>query len=242
MKAAISIEDISFSYEEKRVLSEVSMNLRSGAIHGIVGPNGAGKSTLFKSVLGLLEPHTGSIAIHGNPIQSMRKQMAYVPQKDGVNWRFPATVEDVVMMGRHPHKRLFQQIDKHDHELVTKALADVGMEDFRQRQIGELSGGQQQRMFIARMLCQQADVLFLDEPFVGVDIKTEDSIVQILKRLAKEGKTILIIHHDLSKVDEYFDYVGLLNCELIAYGKVEDVFNKENISKAYGGQLGFLVN
>ena len=132
--------------------------------------------------------------------------MAYVPQKDGVNWQFPATVEDVVMMGRHPHKGLFQRIDQADHDLANKALADVGMEEFRHRQIGELSGGQQQRMFIARMLCQQADVLFLDEPFVGVDIKTENSIVQILKRLAKEGKTILIIHHDLSKVDEYFDY------------------------------------
>ncbi len=237
METAIQIKDLHVSYDEKIVLEQVDLDIPSGKITGVVGPNGSGKSTLFKSILGLLEPNHGEITIQGKDIDDVRKSLAYVPQKDGVNWEFPATVFDVVMMGRYPHKSIFQGIGKKDHELTKKALDDVGMLEFTNRQIGELSGGQQQRVFIARVLCQEADFLFLDEPFVGVDIKTEEKIVEILKNLAQQGKTILVIHHDLSKVREYFDRIIIMNKGVVAEGDVQNTFSKENINKAYGGTL-----
>ena len=163
--------------------------------------------------------------------------MAYVPQKDGVNWEFPATVYDVVLMGRYPHKELLGTMDLVDFSIADHAMFDLGISEFKHRQIGELSGGQQQRVFIARALCQEAEILLLDEPFVGVDVKTEGRIIEILKQLAKEGKTILVIHHDLSKVREYFDDVILLNKGIVAAGNVEDTFTKENIDLAYEGRF-----
>jgi ABC-type Mn2+/Zn2+ transport system ATPase subunit len=236
----ISIKGLSVSYDKMRVLTNIYLELEAGKIYGVIGPNGAGKSTLFKAVLGLMEINTGTVLINEQPIASQRKKMVYVPQKTDIDWNFPATVFDVVLMGRYPHKKIFSRINKHDRDLAMNALREVGIEHFRNSQIGELSGGQQQRVFLARALCQQAEIFLLDEPFVGVDMTTEEQIIQILKKLAKEGKTLLVVHHDLYTVDRYFDKVILLNQRLIAYGDTKTTFTKNNIAKAYGGQLPIL--
>jgi len=236
----IEVKGLSVSYERKRVLTNIFLNVESGNVYGVIGPNGAGKSTLFKSILGLIDVNSGEINVLGNEIKEVRKRVAYVPQKDDVDWSFPATVLDVVMQGRYPHKKLFQRLDKQDKEIANQALEDIGILDLADRQIGQLSGGQQQRVFIARALCQQAEIFFLDEPFVGVDNLTEEKIIQLLKKLAEEGKTLLVVHHDLSTVEEYFDKVILLNQRLIAYGDTETTFNKENMAKCYGPQLSIL--
>jgi ABC-type Mn2+/Zn2+ transport system ATPase subunit len=240
MKSIISVSGLSVSYEKKRVLTNIFLEMEAGKIYGVVGPNGAGKSTLFKAILGLVETNTGTIKINGKEIQTQRKEVVYVPQKNDVDWTFPATVFDIVLMGRYPHKKIFQRLSKADKAMAMDALEEVGMTEFRDRQIGELSGGQQQRVFLARALCQEADIFFLDEPFVGVDMLTEEKIIQILKRLAEEGKTLLVVHHDLSTVESYFDKVVLLNQRLVAYGDTETTFTKENIAKAYSGQLPIL--
>jgi len=236
----ISIKGLSVSYERKRVLTNIFLEIEAGNIYGVVGPNGAGKSTLFKAILGLIDINTGSILVDGEPITKKRKQVVYVPQKNDVDWTFPATVFDIVVMGRYPHKGIFQRINKEDERIVMEAMEEVGITHLKDRQIGELSGGQQQRVFIARALCQQADIFLLDEPFVGVDIPTEEKIIQILKSLASQGKTLLVVHHDLSSVDDYFDKVILLNQRLVAYGDTNTTFTRENIGKAYGGQLSIL--
>lgn len=236
----ITVKGISVSYEKKRVLTNIFLNIFSGNIYGVVGPNGAGKSTLFKAMLGLIEANTGEVIFHGKTLKEKRKQVVYVPQKNDVDWSFPATVFDIVLMGRYPHKTVFQRLNSHDKEMAMHALEEVDMVNFRDRQIGELSGGQQQRVFLARALCQEANIFLLDEPFVGVDITTEERIIQILKKLTEEGKTLLVVHHDLSTVEEYFDKVILLNQRLVAYGDTNNTFTKENIAKAYGGQLPIL--
>jgi len=237
---AISIKGLSVSYDQKRVLTNIYLEMEKGHIYGVIGPNGAGKSTLFKAVLGLAEIDSGKIEVEGASIKDKRKTVVYVPQKNDLDWTFPTTVFDVVMMGRYPHKRVFQRLSKSDHVMAMKALEEVDIVHLKDRQIGELSGGQQQRVFIARALCQEAEILLLDEPFVGVDITTEEKITSILKRLAKEGKTILVVHHDLSSVVDYFDKVILLNQRLIAYGDTLVTFTEENIAKAYQSQLPIL--
>jgi len=238
--SAISVKGLSVSFGHKRVLTNLYLEIAPGKIYGVVGPNGAGKSTLFKAVLDLIETDAGSVLVEGKPIAKNRKKVVYVPQKNEVDWQFPATVYDIVLMGRYPHKRVFQRLSRQDNDIAHKALEEVGMLDFKDRQIGELSGGQQQRVFLARALCQESDIFFLDEPFVGVDITTEEKIIQILKNLARSGKTLLVVHHDLSTVRKYFDKIILLNQRLIAYGDTEEVFNEENIARAYGGQLPVL--
>lgn len=238
--STIKVEGLSVSYERKRVLTNIFLELNGGNVYGVIGPNGAGKSTLFKAILGLVELNGGRMSVLGNKIEAVRKLVAYVPQKDDVDWTFPAKVMDVVMMGRYPHKRILQRLDKNDTAIAVKALEDVGILNLKDRQIGELSGGQQQRVFIARALCQEAEVFFLDEPFVGVDIMTEEKIISILKRLASEGKTLLVVHHDLSTVKDYFNKVILLNQRLIAYGDTEATFTDENIKRCYGAQLSIL--
>jgi len=241
MKDVIKVSGLSVSYDRKRVLSNIFLNIEDGKSYGVVGPNGAGKSTLFKAMLGLIETNTGKTTyFDGQPIAKVRKKVVYVPQKDDVDWDFPATVMDIVLMGRYPHKGIFQRIDKEDKEKAVIALQDLGIEDLKDRQIGELSGGQQQRVFLARAMCQEADIYFLDEPFVGVDITTEEKIVTILAKLADEGKTLLVVHHDLGTVSTYFDNVILLNQRLIACGDMESTFTQENIAKAYSGQLPIL--
>ncbi len=235
----IHIRNLSVSYDDKIVLEQIDLDIVQGGLYGVLGPNGAGKSTLFKAILGLLEPNAGTINILGKSIGNVRKKIAYVPQKDEVNWRFPATVEDVVTMGRYPHKGLLQRMNAEDKQIVSQALDDVGMTDFRKRQIGELSGGQQQRVFIARALCQQPEIFMLDEPFVGVDIATEENIIELLQQLADKGRTLLVIHHDLTKVKEYFNHVILLDRKLIAVGTTSDQFTTPNIKTAYAGNFDY---
>lgn len=236
----ITVKGISVSYGKKRVLTNIFLEIEKGHVYGVVGPNGAGKSTLFKTILGLLEPDAGDVEILGGDIKEVRKRVVYVPQRDDVDWTFPATVYDIVLMGRYPHKKVFERISARDKRIVEEALKDMGIDHLKERQIGELSGGQQQRVFIARALCQKADIFFFDEPFVGVDITTEERIIEIMKKLAAEGKTLLVVHHDLGSVPEYFDKIILLNQRLVAYGDTEVTFTKENIAKAYGAQLTIL--
>ena len=240
MSIVIDVKGLSVSYERKRVLSNIYLEIESGNVYGVIGPNGAGKSTLFKSILGIIEPNTGKITVLNNDISEVRKRVAYVPQKDEVDWSFPATVMDIVLMGRYPHKKLLQRISKVDKEIATNALDKLGIVDLKDRQIGELSGGQQQRVFIARAICQEADLFFLDEPFVGVDMTTEHKIIEILKELIKENKTILVVHHDLASADDYFNKVILLNQRLITYGDTSKVFTRENIALAYAPQMKIL--
>jgi len=239
-RVTISVKGLSVSYERKRVLTNIFLELEAGNVYGVVGPNGAGKSTLFKAILGLIDVNNGTVAVNGKVIQEVRKNVVYVPQKSDVDWQFPATVYDIILMGRYPHKKMFQRMSKTDHDFAHQALEEVGMTPFKDRQIGELSGGQQQRVFLGRALCQQADIFLFDEPFVGVDITTEERIIKILKNLAAQQKTLLVVHHDLSSVKNYFDKVILLNQRLIAVGDTDTTFTEENISKAYGAQLPIL--
>lgn len=241
MKAPIiDIKGLSVSYDRKRVLSNIFLKIERGKTYGLIGPNGAGKSTLFKSMLGLIEPNAGSITIDDKSIESTHRRIAYVPQKDDIDWDFPATVKDVVMMGRYPHKKLFQRMSKADIAITHDAMELLGIEELADRQIGALSGGQQQRVFIARSICQQAEIFLMDEPFVGVDMMTEHKIVEIMKDLALQDKTIMVVHHDLATADDYFDKVILLNQRLIAYGDVDEVFTRENIAKTYAPQMKIL--
>lgn len=236
----ISISGLSVSYERKRVLSNIYLDIPAGVVAGVIGPNGAGKSTLFKAVLGLLPINAGEIRIFGKSVRDGRKLIAYVPQRDEVDWQFPATVMDIVLMGRYPHRKWFERLNSQDVASAMDALQLLGIKDLAGRQIGELSGGQQQRVFIARALCQGTDIFFLDEPFVGVDITTEQKIISILKQLAHQGKTILVVHHDLSTVPTYFDNVVMLNQRLVASGPAASTFTQENIAAAYGPQLTIL--
>ena len=240
MANPISIEGLSVSYERKRVLSNIYLEIKVGSIYGVVGPNGAGKSTLFKSILELIDINAGVIKVLGQELKDVRKKIAYVPQKDDVDWNFPALVNDIVLMGRYPHKKVFSRLNSADQKVADEAMNELGILDLKKRQIGELSGGQQQRVFLARAMAQEADIFLLDEPFVGVDMTTEEKIIKTLKRLAGDGKTMLVVHHDLSTVEEYFDHVILLNQRLIADGPTGTTFTQENISKAYGAKLNLL--
>jgi len=231
---------LSVNYGKKRVLTNIHMDIAPGHIYGVIGPNGAGKSTLFKSILGLIEYNSGKIKVFNQSIEEVRKRIAYVPQKDEIDWRFPATVYDIVLMGRYPFKGLFERINDEDRSIAHNALEEMEIADLKDRQIGALSGGQQQRVFIARALCQQSELFFFDEPFVGIDITTENKIINIMRKLAKEGKTLLIVHHDLSTIEEYFDKVILLNQRLIAYGDTDKTFNSQTVAETYRSQLTIL--
>ena len=236
----IVVEGLSVSYGNKRVLTNVYLNIEGGHIYGLIGPNGAGKSTLFKSILGLIDYNAGKIRVFGKEIDDVRGRLAYVPQRDEVDWSFPANVMDVVMMGRYPHKTLLERINEEDMQIALESLESLGIVHLKDRQIGQLSGGQQQRVFLARALAQEADIILLDEPFVGVDLTTEDRIIKLLKDLAQLGKTLLVVHHDLATVEEYFSQVILLNQRLIGYGSTAEKFNQEMIALTYGAQLDVL--
>jgi len=236
----IEVDGLSVNYGRKRVLTNIHLELEAGNIYGVIGPNGAGKSTLFKSILGLIAPSSGFLKIFEKDIKNVRKRIAYVPQKDEIDWQFPATVYDIVLMGRYPFKKVFQRINAADHKIAEDALEKLGISHLKNRQIGALSGGQQQRVFIARALCQRAELLLLDEPFVGIDITTERKIIELLRELASEGKTMLVVHHALSSAPEYFNSIIMLNQRLVAFGPTKEVFNQENISATYGSQLTIL--
>lgn len=242
MKEGTSIEvhNLTATYGGTPVLWDIDFELPSGKIIGVIGPNGSGKTTLLKTIMGILEPASGFIKIFDQDLEKVRERVAYVPQRESVDWDFPASVYDVVMMGRFRKSNLLKRKNKADHEIVMQSIEKVGLTEFKDRQISELSGGQQQRVFIARALAQKADLYLMDEPFVGVDAATESSILSILQEMKKEGKTVLIIHHDLQTVSEYFDYLVLLNTTLVAKGELNEVLTQENLSNAYGGELTLL--
>jgi manganese/zinc/iron transport system ATP- binding protein len=223
---AIEAEDLNVSYGHISVLWDVSFQIPKGVSVGIIGPNGAGKSTLLKAALGLIKPLSGRVWFSGS--------VAYVPQREGVDWDFPITAEEVVLMGRYGQLGLFGRPRKADFEAAQAALEQVGMAPFAKRQIGQLSGGQQQRLFIARAIVQNADILLLDEPFAGVDLASEKVIVELLNQLKARGKTILIVHHDLPSVEEYFDWALLLNTRVLACGPIGEAFTRENLAKTFG--------
>lgn len=232
---SLEVEDLNVNYGKNPVLWDISFRIPKGVLVGIIGPNGAGKSTLLKSTLRLVQPVSGKIDILGeNSFAKIRNKVAYVPQRGSVDWDFPITAFEVVLMGRYGQLGLFRRPRKADKEAAFRALERVGMLPFADRQIGQLSGGQQQRLFIARSLVQNADLYFLDEPFTGVDLTTEKSMIEILKTEAQKGKTVFVVHHDLPTVEQYFDWVILLNTRLVAAGPVVDVFTKENLSYAFG--------
>ncbi len=239
-KKALTVDQLSVNYDKVPVLWDLNFSIPKGKLVGILGPNGAGKSTLLKALLGIIKPLSGRIEFLGEPYKKARKSVAYVPQRSAVDWDFPITVFDVVLMGRYGKTGLFKRVKKSDKEAVERTLEMVGLESFANRQIGELSGGQQQRVFIARALLQEAEIYLMDEPFAGVDIATEKVIVSIFDELRSKGKTLFVVHHDLNSVDQYFDWVILLNTSLIACGPVEEVFNREMLLKTYGGYFAFL--
>lgn len=230
---AVEVNNLSASYNDKPVLLDINLKIPKAALMAVVGPNGAGKSTLIKSMLDLIKPVSGKVSFMGRDYKSERKNIAYVPQSESVDWSFPADVLDVVLMGRYGLIGWIKRPLANDKEKAIDALKKVGMEEFTNRQIGMLSGGQRQRVFIARALVQDAEIYLLDEPFQGVDAKTEEAIISLLKDLRERGKTVIVVHHDLQTVPEYFDYVTLLNKEIIASGLVTEVFTDENLNKAY---------
>ncbi len=223
---AIEIRNLTVAYGENIALENFNLDIETGSLMALVGPNGAGKSTLIKTILKFLKQITGEIKING-------KTLAYVPQRNSVDWDFPTTLFDVVEMGCYGRVGLFKRVNKEEKQKVLKAIEQVGMLDFKDRQISELSGGQQQRAFIARALVQEADIYLMDEPFQGVDSTTEKSIVDILKKLKSEGKTLIVVHHDLQTVPTYFETVTFINKSVIASGKIKEVFTQENIDMAY---------
>jgi manganese/zinc/iron transport system ATP- binding protein len=239
--AAIEVTDLTVAYHEKPVLWDVDLQVPRGVLMAIVGPNGAGKTTLMKAILGLAPVAAGQVRIDGKPYAEQRRRVGYVPQRGSVDWDFPTSVLDVVMMGRYGALGWFKRPGKAERAAALGALEKVGMVDFAQRQISQLSGGQQQRVFLARALVQDADVYFMDEPFQGVDATTERAIVRLLKDLRAAGKTVLVVHHDLQTVPEYFDWVTLLNVRRIASGPVAEVFTEDNLRQTYGGRIAFIT-
>lgn len=210
------------------------MNIPTGQVVGIIGPNGAGKTTLIKSALGLVQPLSGSVRFFGEPLAKVRQRIAYVPQRESVDWDFPITVRDLVLMGRYGRLGLFNWPRKADYAAVHEYLAKVGMENYADRQISQLSGGQQQRVFLARALIQEADLYFMDEPFVGIDLGTRSVIMKLLHDLKKQGKTIFVVHHELDHVETYFDWVVMLNIRLVAAGPTKETFTRETLNTCYG--------
>jgi manganese/zinc/iron transport system ATP- binding protein len=237
---AIRLRNVTVSYDRKPAIRSVSIDIPAAQRIAIVGPNGAGKSTLIKAVVGLAALDAGEISVHGEPIDRVRQRVAYVPQRGTVDWDFPVLVRDVVMMGRFGRLGWFRRPGARDREIVAEALQRMGMTEFAERQIGQLSGGQQQRVFLARALAQEADVLLLDEPFVGVDASTEEVIFGLLDAARDEGRTVVVVNHDLSSVSRHFDLVLLLNGRVVACGPPVEVMRPEILQRTYGGRLTVL--
>ena len=235
--ASLSMQGITVSYGEKPAVFSVDAAFPPEAMSAIIGPNGAGKSTMLKAALGVIPRLSGDVFIFGEPIAKARERIAYVPQRASVDWDFPTTVMDVVLMGLYRKVGLIGRLSGRLKERARECLDRVGMEDFAHRQIGQLSGGQQQRVFLARALAQDADLYLLDEPFAGVDAATERAIIDVLKLLKSEGKAVVAVHHDLSTVRAYYDHVFLINVRRVAEGPVETTFTTENLQATYGGRL-----
>lgn len=236
----LEIHDMTVAYHRKPVLWDIDLVLPERSLVGVVGPNGAGKSTLLKAVLGLVPLASGRVEIYGQPYSRQRHLVGYVPQRESVDWDFPVTARDVVLMGTYGRLGWIRRPRAAERRWADQCLQQVGMEAFADRQIRQLSGGQQQRVFLARALAQDARIYFMDEPFAGVDAATEQAIVRLLQSLREEGRTAVVVHHDIQTVAEYFDHVILLNMRLVASGPVATVLTRENLHKAYGGKLTLL--
>jgi manganese/iron transport system ATP-binding protein/manganese/zinc/iron transport system ATP- binding protein len=234
---AIEVRHLTVSYGERPALLDVSVTIESDQLVGVIGPNGSGKSTLIKAILGFVRPDVGEVLIAGQNVDRAKGLVAYVPQRGAVDWDFPITVKEVALMGRYQQIPWYRSLRKIDHEAALDALAMVRMSDFADRQIGQLSGGQQQRVFLARALAQGADILLLDEPFAGVDAATERAILEVLERAKAAGKTLVVVHHDLTTASEYFDNLILLKQRLYAYGPPRVVLQEELLSQVYEGRL-----
>lgn len=237
---ALSVDDLTVAYHSKPAIWDIDLDVPEGVLMAIVGPNGAGKSTLIKAVLNLIPRAAGTVTFYGKPYERARSLVGYVPQRGSVDWDFPTSVLDVVTMGLYGKLGWFRRPGRQQREQALGALEQVGLLDFVNRQISQLSGGQQQRTFLARALVQDAQIYFMDEPFAAVDAITERAIVNILRQLKERGKTIIVVHHDLQTVEEYFDWATLLNVEIIASGPTADVFTPENLQRTYGGRMTYL--
>lgn len=237
---ALSVDDLTVAYDEKPAIWDIDLDVPEGALMAIVGPNGAGKSSLIKAVLNLIPRAAGTVSFYGEPYEAARSLVGYVPQRGSVDWDFPTSVLDVVTMGLYGKLGWFRRPGRAERALALGALEQVGLVDFADRQISQLSGGQQQRTFLARALVQDAQIYFMDEPFAAVDAVTENAIVSILRQLNRRGKTVLVVHHDLQTVAEYFNWVTLLNVEIIASGPTAETFTLENLRKTYGGRVSSL--
>ncbi|MEM1135275.1 MAG: metal ABC transporter ATP-binding protein [Bacteroidota bacterium] len=237
----IELHNLTVTYENKPAVWNIDYTLPAGNLIGIIGPNGSGKTTMIKAIMGLVKPGSGYVKLFGKKIEDVRDKVAYVSQRSSVDWDFPINVYDAVLMGRYNRKNLFQKNTKKDHEITREAIKKVQLEGYHKRQIAQLSGGQQQRVFIARALAQEADLYLLDEPFAGVDAATESAIIKLLKEMKANGKTILVVHHDLQTAGKYFDWLVMMNTRLIASGKTTDVFQQEILEQTYGGRLQILT-
>ena len=236
----LDVHDVTVAYHRKPVLWNIDLTVREPRLIGIVGPNGAGKSTLIRAILGLVPMATGKVTVFGAPLKKNRRSVGYVPQRESVDWDFPVTVLDTVLMGTYGELGWFRRPGRAHRRWALECLEKVGLADLARRQIGQLSGGQQQRVFLARALAQRAQLYFMDEPMAGVDAATERVIFELLQQLRADGKTVLVVHHDLRTVPTYFDEVVLLNMRLVAYGPVGTTFTPENLRKTYGGRLDIL--
>jgi len=239
--SAIEVHDLTVAYRVQPVLWDIDLHLPEGKLIAIVGPNGAGKSTLLKSMLGLVKPVTGWVQIFGRPYDDQRTRVGYVPQRESVDWDFPTTALDVVTMGLYGKIGWFRRPSKKHRDLAMKALEKVALAPFADRQISQLSGGQQQRVFLARALAQDADLYLMDEPFAGVDATTERAILELMRELRDQGRTVVAVHHDLQTVAEYFDHLVLVNMRLVASGPMQTTFNDHNLQQTYGGRLTALT-
>src|SRR5687768_3155009 len=240
MAPVLEVHDLTVAYHRRTVLWDIDWTLTGPGLVGIIGPNGAGKSTLLKAILGLVPIASGAVYVNGQSVSSQRRRIGYVPQRESVDWDFPVSVLDVALMGTYGRLGWFRRPGKAEKALARACLERVGLADLEKQQIGQLSGGQQQRTFLARALAQEADVYFMDEPMAGVDAATEGVVFALLRELREQGKTALVVHHDLRTVPQYFDRVILLNVRLVAAGPTEEAFTPENLRKTYGPRLDVL--
>ena len=240
MRTALEVHNLTVSYNRRPVLWDIDFELPEGQLIGVIGPNGSGKTTLLKSIMGLIPLSSGYVRLFDRPLEEVRARISYVPQRESVDWDFPTNVFDVALMGRYRRSNLLRRLRGDDRRIAHEALELVGMSDFADRQISQLSGGQQQRVFIARSLAQQADLYLMDEPFAGVDAASEQAILNLLTEMKQQGKTMIIVHHDLQTARQFFDYIVLLNTRLVVAGPKNEVLTKQHLSEAYGGQLTIL--